>query len=1209
MPEPEVHPVPPVDEERIEATAAAPLGRGTGQPHGRQHVVGLYAGFAAGEAAAGGDGTLTAALLHATDALVRAAADRSDAVRAATVVRPPGWQDPLAPKANAGTEVAAVLAGVAAGVDRDLRDDLWVDWISEVVDRVLSRPRQTLRTVLADLHPTIAEQRGTPLPQRLADLSTTWERALLIATELGHDPAAALAAPDDPLTGALVGALVGARHGAPGMPPTPTRDLLERVADTAHTAFDPALAPIPHVPGAPWSQPVLDPEWDWVAFPDFPEAAVLGYTTNQGFQWNAAHLPGPQWIGLPRPETPAEEVIAYHRCGWLPTTDLLLDTTVLVVEAGDPAGLPVRAYSSWRRLPAGTRAWREVHVRVLVRTEQREVLVDDAYTVAPGHPFEFEALPSAEFTSAEVDGANRAALVERLTALGATDPVHAADRAREQAGPWLDGVRANGFSPTHGEFTRMWTVLGWLAADRPGSPPPGARAWWDATGERVWEAPTFGKHSPREHPDAVHAWHRVVGAYLGFAAGEVAAGGDGTLTAGLLHATDALLRELAGNNPELSPSGDGTTRPVGWLDRWVAPVEPGAEAGALVAAVASDLGAVLLGDRWAPDLSPVLERALHRHAPATHLLLAESGGYGHLLDLRDQRHVPVHAHLPGLAPREQALLIAAVLGHDPGAALAAAPDPVVGAVVGALVGARHGAPGLPPVAAADLLECLATEVHAVLARAQPWTPGVPPSWPDPLPDGAVVDPEWDSAVFGAAPGAAVLGWRRGDDVKRNPGYLPGPSWHGAPPPDTLGDAVLAHLDCGWLPDPDAFTDFPVLVTSEYLFEELGGARTWQAAYTSPRHFPLADRAWREVTMRDLLATTGADGVKLNPAHGGRWFEATGGGGRAESVEHLPFHDRPEQIAEITRACRDLDAPDDAPEAIRAHLRAFTVAARALGHDVTGVEYWQLAAVLPWTHSARTTPPPVGTRTTWSADGEPVPEAPTFGKVTRVDAGAHPHAWDRVLGAVAGFALGEATAGGDGTLIAGLLHGLDTLRATVAGPLRPDGWLDSLIPHAEPLGEARGIAGAVAATADPQWWSDGVTQVFRALFAKRLPAPALHQVLAEQGRYGHLLVLRGHRETPVAEQLGWQGLCWHGALLVVLRLGHDPAAALAAAGDPITAALAGALLGARHGLPGLPGEPPHRDLLEQVTLDAYTAFGPVNSDSVAHRVNPGSASAM
>ncbi|MCG8917401.1 hypothetical protein L6E12_16570 [Actinokineospora sp. PR83] len=1208
MPEPEVHHVPPVDEERIE-TAAVPRGRDTGQPHGRQRVVGLYAGFAAGEAAAGGDGTLTAALLHATDALVRAAADRSDAVREAAVVRPPGWLDPLAPKANAGTEVAAVLAGVAAGVERDLRDDLWVGWISEVVDRVLARQDQALHTAIGDLHPTIVELRGTPLQQQLAEVSTTWERALLIAAQLDHDPAAALAAPGDPLTGALVGALVGARHGAPAMPPTPTRDLLECVADTAHTAFDPALAPTPDVPGAPWWQPVADPEWDLAAFPDLPEAAVLGYVTNQGFQWNAAHLPGPQWIGLPRPETPAEKAIAYHRCGWFPTTEPLLDTTVLVVEASDPAQPWIRAFSAWRQLPPDTRAWRELRLRDLQTIADREVLVDDTYSFTPEHGLAHDGPPGVEVVSPEVDDANRDALAERLTAFGATDPVHAADLAGEQVGQWLDGVRANGFSVTHGEFTRVWTVLGWVAADRPGSPPPGARAWWDATGERVWEAPTFGKHPPRQHPDAAHAWHRVVGAYLGFAAGEVAAGGDGTLTAGLLHATDALLRELAGNNPELSPSGDGTTRPAGWLDRWVAPVEPVAEARALVAAVASDLGAVLLGDRWAPDLSPVLERALHRHAPATHLLLAESGGFGHLLDLRDQRHVPVHAHLPDLAPREQALLIAAVLGHDQGAALAAAPDPVVGAVVGALVGARHGAPGLPPVASADLLECLATEVHAVLALAQPWTPGVPRSWPDPLPDGTVVDQEWDSAVFGPAPEAAVLGWRRGDDVKRNPRYLPGPSWHGAPPPDTLGDTVLALLDCGWLSDPGAFTDFPVLVTSEYLFEELGGARTWQAAYTSPRHFPLADRAWREVTMRDLLATTGADGVKLNPVHGGRWFEATGGGGRAEFVEHLPFHDRPEQIAEITRACRDLDAPDDAPEAIRAQLRAFTVAARALGHDVTGVEYWQLATVLPWTHSTRTKAPPVGTRTTWSADGEPVPEAPTFGKVPRVDAGAHPHAWDRVLGAVAGFALGEASAGGDGTLIAGLLHGLDTLRAAAAGPLRPDGWLGSLIPYAEPLGEARGIAGAVAATADPQWWSDGVTQVFGALFAKRLPAPALHRVLAEQGLYGHLLVLRGHRETPVAEQVGWQGLCWHGALLVVLRLGHDPAAALAAAGDPITAALAGALLGARHGLPGLPGEPPHRDLLEQVTLDAYTAFGPVNSDSVAHSVKPGSASAM
>jgi hypothetical protein len=509
----------------------------------------------------------------------------------------------------------------------------------------------------------------------------------------------------------------------------------------------------------------------------------------------------------------------------------------------------------------------------------------------------------------------------------------------------------------------------------------------------------------------------------------------------------------------------------------------------------------------------------------------------------------------------------------------------------------------------------------------PWSRGVPEFWPAPGPDLAVVDPEWDRETFAhlGVPRAAVLGWLRAadsDEFRRNSEHLPGPVWLGWPAPETPADKMVAYHHCGWLgEDPALVAGFlDVTVHSTGVREEEG--RTWVEAYSSPLRFPARVRHWREVGVRELLATTRADEVRINPGHP---TEVRLAGSVADSLHRWPEPfpqpsavDRrvpeldPAWTDAVIADAADLGAanPAGTSKVVRARVFERLDEALANGFAIEGRDRAALTEAILWQSSGRPGPPPSSVQLSWDESGKRVWQVPTLGRACEWDhLGTQPHSWAWVAGAYVGFALGESAAGGNGTLTAGLLRLSDDLvraaadrsaelRGRLGWMLRPAGWLDALVPVAEPVPEVAALV-AAAVSGDP-WtagagWDDRVSPVFDRVFDRTAFSRATHVALAELGLYPDVVELREQREVPLREQLSGLPGPWERALLVAAKLGHDPAAALAAAPpDPLTAALVGALIGARHGVPGLPALPPDRDLVERVATDVHVMFDPKNT---------------
>ncbi|WP_199442808.1 SseB family protein [Umezawaea beigongshangensis] len=699
-----------------------------------------------------------------------------------------------------------------------------------------------------------------------------------------------------------------------------------------YDAVDDVLVPLPAVevpddggqprrfvhpgPLSPWSRgvpefwpapgpdlAVVDPEWDRETFAHLgvPPAAVLGWLRAEGsdeFRRNSEYLPGPVWLGWPAPQTPADKMLAYHHCGWLGDDPALfaglLDITVYVLGTREEEGRSwVEAYSSRLRFPPRTWRWRETGVRELLTTMQA-----DQVRINPGHPMEIglnkeiadflhrwpEPFPQPAAVVREVpefDPAWTDAVIAAATALGAQNPPHTSKVVRVRIFERHDEALASGFAIEGRDREALTEAITWQALHRPEPPPPSAQLAWDDQGKPMRQVPTLGRAGEWDYLGTQpHSWTWVVGAYVGFALGESAAGGDGTLTAGLVRLSDDLVRAAADRFDEVPMSLSWIVRPAGWLDALVPAAEPVPEVIAFVAAAVSG-DPWMAREGWDDRISPVFDRVFDRGAfsRATHVALAELGVYPHVVALREQREVPLREQLSGLDdPWERVLLIAAKLGHDPAAALAAASsDPLTAALVGALIGARHGVPGLPGLPRdRDLVERAAAEVHRMFdpqyTPAAPPHPGLPPvteamrAEAKKFPGGWLwcADPEIDPRYVDGAPTPTLFGaYAVGPDGEltgetwRNDQYRPGPRRLGLPEPETQFEEVLNLVTAGWLPYEALLA--PALeavfwTTSEGDPEILLDAQGNRVlpVYSSFRHLP-PDVQPGQVSLRSLLS--------------------------------------------------------------------------------------------------------------------------------------------------------------------------------------------------------------------------------------------------------------------------------------------------------------------------------------------------------------------
>ena len=536
--------------------------------------------------------------------------------------------------------------------------------------------------------------------------------------------------------------------------------------DGGEIAFD--LAAMAGTPAETEWRPDVDPEFDEKAFPelDIPVRAIRGWTRSTGeHRVNEQYTPGPVWRGFPVPVTDAEKLLNYLAVRWISRAEFvraLLDCEVLVpLPDGEPllrpvpgtGGREVIAYSSSAKVPGRyPRRWR-VPVRELPPAGLtldpgtglvRSLTADELGATGEGRPRVEEPAPEAGPVVADA-----------LPVLVAEFDIEPPDLLERHLRYAVDHARDHHFELTPDECVRYLRGFAWQYRNgvrrRAGRQPEwpadlGANGLIAHVDEDAHPRPvpwTFGKFSAFGTLAGRFAWHRIVGAYVGFAIGDALGGGAdpagplplGGLTRHLLFHTDSVLRGLppvpTGEVPATLPEPD----PVGWLavaTRHAGPAPAEFSALLATALAATPAGAVALadvdGEQYAKDVARELtgtaagadvtegvellvalfQALLTRETFAlpVHVRLREVGGElaTSTLALREDRDADDVTQLEtigdGRSVRSvlgRALFAAAKRGHDPAAAvtLAARSGPVAGALAGAMVGARLGVPGLP----------------------------------------------------------------------------------------------------------------------------------------------------------------------------------------------------------------------------------------------------------------------------------------------------------------------------------------------------------------------------------------------------------------------------------------------------------------------------------------------------------------------------------
>ncbi|MEV6827544.1 ADP-ribosylglycohydrolase family protein [Amycolatopsis sp. NPDC051102] len=523
-------------------------------------------------------------------------------------------------------------------------------------------------------------------------------------------------------------------------------------------------------------RPDVDPEFDEKAFPGLgiPVRAIRGWTQYTLFgeptgprRGNDQYTPGPVWRGFPVPTTDAEKLLNYLSVNWISRADFaraLLDCEVFVpLLDGEPllrpvpatGGREVIAYSSSAKVPGRyPRRW---------RATVRE-LPSSGLTLDPGTG-QVRSLTAAELTEArggapelrprveELAPEAGPEVAEALPGLVAEFGIEPPDLLERHLRYAVDHARDHHFELTPAECVRYLRGFAWQYRNgvrrRAGQYPEwpadlGANGLIAHVDEDARPRPvpwTFGKFSAFGTLAGRFAWHRIVGAYVGFAIGDALGGGAtgplpmGGLTRHLLFHTDAVLRGLppvpTGEVPATLPEPD----PVGWLavaTRHAGPAPAEFSALLATALAATPAGAVALadvdGEQYAKDVARELtgtaagaevtegvellvslfQALLTRDTFAlpVHVRLREVGGdlAASTLALREDRDADDVAQLESIGDGRgvrsvlgRALFAAAKRGYDPEAAitLAARSGPVAGALAGAMVGARLGVPGLP----------------------------------------------------------------------------------------------------------------------------------------------------------------------------------------------------------------------------------------------------------------------------------------------------------------------------------------------------------------------------------------------------------------------------------------------------------------------------------------------------------------------------------
>jgi len=521
---------------------------------------------------------------------------------------------------------------------------------------------------------------------------------------------------------------------------------------------------------------ILDPEFRRGEFPglETPRAAVVRWIEvdereqpTGNVQENPEHRPGPLWKGLTNVTTPATKAAAMRVVGWIDVATmrrLLLDCEVLV-PLRDNGELELRRSDGrdfipvhTTTVPPGVRRWRRIRVRDLLG-EQTLIRLDAGWTMAEFVDFSAEVAGLERDPDRYVDE-QAPEVSPRITELAAQldqeyrlETGLVATRLRAVA----DWSRANGFALTAEEceryargYARWVRNLRLNAAGEPVEWPDdlfanGLITHYDDGGAPAPVPWTLGKFEHANTGSGRFAWHRVLGAYVGFAVGECLALGNGD-TLGpaaqqLLRHSETVMRGLPFMNVDgVVPAGfPPPPNPGSWLSTALGEgpgLPPNPLAAALPVTMVAGFELESVGLPLQLEIARALTDAEGEVVTAVDLLvrmftpLLATGEFPepihiHLERLRSSRHSPANEIAAiVLAMREgrdipdaeqietlgdpsdpvavaaRAIFAAAKRHYDPWTALQtacrqSADPPLTAALTGAVIGARLGVPGFP----------------------------------------------------------------------------------------------------------------------------------------------------------------------------------------------------------------------------------------------------------------------------------------------------------------------------------------------------------------------------------------------------------------------------------------------------------------------------------------------------------------------------------
>nr|CEL16528.1 putative ADP-ribosylglycohydrolase [Kibdelosporangium sp. MJ126-NF4]CTQ90481.1 putative ADP-ribosylglycohydrolase [Kibdelosporangium sp. MJ126-NF4] len=317
------------------------------------------------------------------------------------------------------------------------------------------------------------------------------------------------------------------------------------------------------LPGQPAEQEDVDPYYadSGLGRLGVPRTAVHGWRQldaegNQvGYRVNPDYRPGPLQRGFPAPENQFETLTLFAHQDWIERDKFLagLTESEVYIEASAPHELhlrqfsqarkELRVFSATRHLPPDAQAYLHYDMATLfentpdhdttyllnigwteVAVTKRELA--DSLAVLPRRAPRIHETAMVDELVPELDE-----LAER-TAAEAGLPVP--ERMPPQAGP---AARRRGYELTFQECCDTVRALNWLK--QPDANPPSrlmARTnRYRADGSVYPVIDTFGKYHLEPTEEVRYGWHRVVGAYVGFAIGEALGSAVDNLTLAQIH--------------------------------------------------------------------------------------------------------------------------------------------------------------------------------------------------------------------------------------------------------------------------------------------------------------------------------------------------------------------------------------------------------------------------------------------------------------------------------------------------------------------------------------------------------------------------------------------------------------------------------------------------------------------------------------------------